>query len=402
MASHGEPLPQPSLAALVRDIHATDVRLVLAVTGGGSQAIADLLAEPGGSRTLLEALVPYSAESLTAWLGSRPEHFCAARTARAMAMTAFQRAVKLGESSVAEAAEPVGIACTASLASDRPKRGAHRAHLALQTATRTLTHSIELSKGARTRGEEERLVASLLLNLIAEAAGLHARLVLDLRADESVEVTDTAAPLAWQRLVSGAVRLVRHERATAASAEEAPQPGLVIFPGAFNPRHAGHFRMVDVATKLLARPVEYEISIENVDKPRLDYTEMATRLAQFDDAPLWFTRAPTFFEKALYFPQAIFVVGVDTIERINDPKYYGNATAARDSALEWIAARGCRFLVFGRASAESGFRTLSDLELAAPLLDICQEVCAEAFRADISSTELRRSAKQDRAPTEDT
>ena len=65
--------------------------IVLAVTGGGSRAIADLLAVPGGSRTLLEAVVPYSASALAAWLGSRPDEFCSAATARAMAMVAFQR-----------------------------------------------------------------------------------------------------------------------------------------------------------------------------------------------------------------------------------------------------------------------------------------------------------------------
>ena len=35
-------------------------QLVVAVTGGGSQAIADLLTVPGASATVLEAVVPYS------------------------------------------------------------------------------------------------------------------------------------------------------------------------------------------------------------------------------------------------------------------------------------------------------------------------------------------------------
>ena len=50
--------------SLIAQIHASPVMAVVIVTGGGAQALADLLAVPGASRTLLEALVPYSEKSL--------------------------------------------------------------------------------------------------------------------------------------------------------------------------------------------------------------------------------------------------------------------------------------------------------------------------------------------------
>ena len=62
---------------------------MLAVTGGGSGAIAALLEVPGASRTVLEAIVPYSEGSLVRWLGGPPDQACSAPTARAMAMAAF-------------------------------------------------------------------------------------------------------------------------------------------------------------------------------------------------------------------------------------------------------------------------------------------------------------------------
>ncbi len=51
--------------------------------------------------------------------------------------------------------------------------------------------------------------------------------------------------------------------------------------------------MAEVAAKILGSPVHFEISIQNVDKPLLDYTEMETRAKQFTEKrlPLWFTRA---------------------------------------------------------------------------------------------------------------
>lgn len=385
------------IESLVRAIHASDLRLGLAVTGGGSQAIADLLTVPGGSRTVVEAIVPYSPESLSAWLGSRPDHFCAPRTARAMAMTAYCRArtlrENLGESATA-AEHIVGVGCTASLASDRPKRGPHRVHIALQSTRSTTTYSLELQRGGRTRAGEERLVAAFVLDCIAAEAGVAERPSLPLIAHETIEMVRTEAPSLWQDLVTGNRTLVvRHVGAATPAEEVQPEPGLVLFPGAFNPLHEGHRRMAAVAEELLGKRVEFEISIENVDKPRLDYTEMAARLEQFSDRTVWFSRAATFFAKALSFKGATFVVGSDTLERIDDPKYYNNSETNRDDALRWIALCGCRFLVFGRHDPRRGFVHLGDLSLSTPLAELCQGVPESAFRADVSSTELRRSTQ---------
>ncbi len=168
---------------LAQEVHAREVRFVLAVTGGGSGAISTLLTEPGASRTVLAAAVPYAAEALTEWLGGRPDEFCSPRTGRAMAMAAYFKAVHYDPNSAT-----CGVACTASLASDRPKRGSHRAHVGWQTASTTADYHLELRKGRRTREEEESLVAALVLNAVAEATGAAARLPLSLLEGEHVEL----------------------------------------------------------------------------------------------------------------------------------------------------------------------------------------------------------------------
>jgi hypothetical protein len=53
----------------------------------------------------------------------------------------------------------VGLGATASLASDRPKRGDHRIHVALQTSTQTISFSLTLAKEVRTRRHEEEIAA---------------------------------------------------------------------------------------------------------------------------------------------------------------------------------------------------------------------------------------------------
>ena len=67
---------------LIEDVHASTARMLLVVTGGGTQAIADLLSLPGGSGTVLEAVVPYSIASLEQFLGGSCDQPCSARTAR--------------------------------------------------------------------------------------------------------------------------------------------------------------------------------------------------------------------------------------------------------------------------------------------------------------------------------
>ncbi|MEN6451286.1 MAG: hypothetical protein ABFC96_12405 [Thermoguttaceae bacterium] len=382
-----------SIEQLVQQIHDSPRRMVVAATGGGSRAIADLLEVPGGSRTLLEAVVPYSASAMIALLGGKPDEFCSAPTARAMAMAAFHRARRHETSD----ALPAGVDCTASLATDRPKRGPHRVHVAVQTAATTAAWRLELQKGRRTRAEEERVAGHLLLNAMAAACDVPARLEIELLENERVEQSRVDAPVAWQDILLGKVAAVRvctgdagSETASASPSGEVA-PALVL-PGAFNPLHAGHCRMLQVAQELLGGPAAYELSIVNADKPPLDYMEIERRLAQFPAGqPVYLSRAATFEEKSRLFPGATFLVGVDTLLRIAAPKFYGGSAAGCQAAIERIAACGCRFLVFGRCIDERLVK-LGDLDLPESLRALCREVPPEVFREDVSSTVLRKAA----------
>ena len=365
----------------ISKIHDSGAALVLAVTGGGSLSIGRLLAVPGASRSVLGAIVPYSGAALRSWLNATPEHYCEPYTARLMAMTAFTRARGFASADKIDA-RLLGLGCTASLASDRPKRGAHRAHVAWQSLDATVTWSLELEKGARTRAEEESLVADLVLNAVAEGAGVAERLPLALRAGERVVERRTRAPESWRELVFGDGAPVGVGPATS----EAP----LLFPGAFHPLHAGHRGMAEVARKKLGKPAQYELSVRNVDKPPLDFTEIEDRVAQLRaDEAMWLTSAPTFVEKGRLFPGATFVVGLDTVTRIGEARYYGESESACAEAIAELGRLGCRFLVFGRKCGER-FETLADAVLPAALRGLCAGVGEGEFRLDISSTELRR------------
>ena len=154
---------------------------------------------------------------------------------------------------------------------------------------------------------------------------------------------------------------------------------------AFNPIHDGHRGMINSAREMLGQDVTLELSIRNVDKPPLDFLTMSERCT--DEYELVFSNAPTFAEKSAIFPDTAFIVGLDTIVRIDEPRYYGSETV-RNQALATMAARGVRFLVFGRQTGDS-FNTLTDVSLSKTLEDMCSAVTEDQFRHDISSTEIR-------------
>ena len=123
----------PSDAAwrqLISAVQASGPKAALAITGGGSGAITELLRVPGGSRLLIEAQVPYGEQALAAFLGFAPAQASSADTAIAMARAARARAARL----VPDGGDLVGIGATAALVSDRPRKGEHRFHIAYVNA----------------------------------------------------------------------------------------------------------------------------------------------------------------------------------------------------------------------------------------------------------------------------
>ena len=73
-----------------------------------------------------------------------------------------------------------------------------------------------------------------------------------------------------------------------------------------------------------------------------------TGLEQLAGRPRAADAASTFVEKAQLAPGCVFVVGVDTLQRIADPRYYDDDADRATPRSPSIAEQGCRFLVFGR------------------------------------------------------
>jgi nicotinamide mononucleotide (NMN) deamidase PncC len=370
---------------LIEAIHRTPHKLVLAASGGGATAAGLLLNMPGASRTVLEIVIPYSAQAFAEFLGRVPEQFCSAQTSRAMAARAHERARRLAPRETV-----IGVGCTASLTTDRPKQGDHRFYITTQTDEQNTTYSLKLQKGSRQREDEEAVLDAALLNALAEACGLTERLDPGLLPEEAFQVETTEADLLVSFL-KGRISAICIDN-DGRIRSDAPRPAALL-PGAFNPAHEGHWRLADVAARQLGTPVAFELSVLNVDKPPLSAAGLQWRVSQFAwKAPVWLTRAATFEEKASLFPGVAFVVGADTAGRIIAPRYYSAGEAGVSEAMSHIRKQGCRFLVAGRPDQQGKLVSLEDLHISSDDRDLFTGIPEAIFYMPISSTALRERA----------
>ena len=335
--------------------------------------------------------MPYSASSMAEFLGHSPAQYVSTETAKEIAAVAYNRAVFLGEGQ-----QPVvGLGCTATIATDRAKRGEHGCCVAIWDEAGVDTYSLKLAKGRRDRDGEEDVVSRLVLAALARACGAEIELPLGLLPEERLEVEHAGHDGPIKQLLAGedgqapgmAVSTVTVYPDGRMDVNKAFKGGVM--PGSFSPLHDGHRRLAGVASEMLGGPVMLEISVANVDKPPLDEVEVRRRLEPLKGS--WcvvLTKAPTFREKAALFPGCTFVIGWDTAVRLLDPQYHGGHEAGVLAALAAIRSVGCSFLVAGRLH-DGAFRTLADVAVPKGYSDLFKAIPEERFRADISSTELR-------------
>ncbi|XOV83232.1 MAG: hypothetical protein ACFHXK_20565 [bacterium] len=342
------------------------------VTGGGASFLAETLNTAGASATVLEAVVPYAGQSMAELLGRAPEQAVSATTARQLAITAYERSEALTRDnpSVRDSKQLFGFGCTASLATNRVKRGAHRAHWAIQTAVDTYTFSADYDGD---RDSEEALLREQIWQTLA-----HCLLDHNIEFDDNLVEMHARANPPLRPLLDELP--YRHP----VGAEQ----DRLLLPGSFNPVHDGHKQMLSVAENITGLQGAFELAVKNADKPSLDYLTMEERIEGIGDIPLWLTNTPNFEGKARLFKGATFIVGVDTLARIGELRFYRNHVDLLDRAMQTFVEQDIHFIVFGRLLGDT-FVTLEQLDIPDILKQRCTGVDQNTYRNDTSSTAIR-------------
>jgi len=377
------------IRAVVEGIHSSPTQAVLFLSGGASQIIGWLLSVPGASNTVLETLVPYSRMSMIQLLSKIPSKFCSQDTAEDMALLAYNRALKLST----PGSPVLGVGFTGSLASSRPKLGDHRFHLSTRTADRLWVSTVTLSKGLRTREQEDKVSSHILLQAIAKACMVPATFDSGLTeldvSDECGKQFNEDQEL--EQLINGQICFKIYPFLSGTDMSSAERK--IILSGSFNPLHDGHLKLLEVAASICGDGYPcFEISAVNADKPPLSVSQVKDRVKQFEKVgkTVIISNQPFFYKKAELFPGSCFVIGADTAVRLINPKYYDGDYKKMLEILIGCKNTGCTFLVAGR-NVDGAFKVLEDFDIPEELRDMFISIPTERFRMDIYSTEIRKN-----------
>jgi hypothetical protein len=351
-------------AAGLLDVHA---RVYLACTGAGAGLQKELWSVPGCSSFLAGATFPYAPDATIAFLGFEPERFCTPETAVDLAMASFMEAFDPRE----PGRTPIGLGLTASVASRHEHRGDHRIHLACMTPTKVLAQNITLPKGAGTeaRARDGAAADEAALRLLLVATGLEPE-------GDHEDVTSLARARFFERPT--------FDDAGRRFATSKPPANAVLFPGAFNPPHEGHFAIARGLDENEGRRVVFAITTDPPHKPALSVAELLCRAKMLRGWARVFTQGdPLYLDKARRFPGVPFVVGADALLRMLDARW----GVAVDPLLAELRSLGTRFYVVGRL-VDGAFVTCEDAMRRVPEAYRDLFVGAEG-RWDASSTAER-------------
>lgn len=266
----------------------------VACAGAGSTLITKLWEEPGASEWLSGGTFVYAPVEMEEFLGFPPEEGAvSSTTAIYMAMGAYQRACK-----AKPAGNSIGVGLTAAVATNRIRRGGGE-EFYVAALSKDICALYAYKSDEKTMGKEQRLFQE---DHCSEAA---------LEMLNWCFVKDywkwTIEP---DMLLKTAINYVNSRCGD----------GQILYPGAFNPIHEGHRRLVSTVEALTGDKVCYHINTNNPHKPALTATDLLRRCSG-SESFLVDHNLPLYIDKARAYPGTAMIIGTDALQRMLDPKW---------------------------------------------------------------------------------
>jgi len=399
-----------SLDNLITAIHSSNEiygkRFVFGITGGGSTSLGHLMGQPGASNTVLEFNCTYACESTQDYVNRDSDKqvviksFASLDTAKELGNASLKRALKLLTTQATDLLKlevlnnAVGIGVTCSLASKNWKRGEHRLFASLITNEKEITFSLNLFKGVegspfRSRKEEDDLCGKLIVCICAYECDLlnnetlvSFMLANGLSSHDTLLISDVHLKNTFEDLLDGKIKNVLclpYSNSRLVKIPDVPldllgkytdlKPKLVMLPGSFNPLHPGHTSALVSSLDLIDPKFNpqglFELSVFNVDKPKMEIDDLTLRLKNFLDQsiPIFLTNTPRFVDKAKVYPGISYVVGIDTALRLVDPKYTNGSIEKMTDLLMEMTNKGTTFFVLPRTVSTAKIPPIFSIQL---------------------------------------
>lgn len=329
-----------------------DERSIYIICSGAGAGIQKRLWEiPGISKVLVGSEFPYgNSDEL---LGFKPNKYVCEKTAIEFAMKAYYKACKYGTN-------PIGLGLTASVASLVEHRGEHKICCAIMDNNGCKVYERVIEKGV---GEIARLADGNLADMIGISA---------LHGANGFTVVDEGQLL--EIFMEHPLFLPDGRRESYEAGSIGSDLG-VIFPGAFNPPHAGHFYLGDKYN------ATYSITIDSVHKGKISVADCLRRARGLAGRNVLFSLGdPLYIDKARNHPGETFIIGIDAYRRMMDIKWGVDI----GEMLKEFGELGVKFLVSDR---EDDHLVAED--------DIFKRVRIPAEYAWYSSTKIRENGESD-------
>lgn len=351
-------------------------RIFIYSTGYQTGIVSKLLDIPGSSSFFVGAGIPYDTKKTVQLLGHIPTQFVSEEVSIDLAQKAYMEALDLDAADT----NTIGVGITAAISTNRVKKGDCRAFITLISDHGSFHRSTVFQKGV---GSTQRHLDGEVIDIMVE------HLIL-----KGAGISDVEEQEFNQQVLNNLLNNPYFKAdGTRGQINFSDTKEAIFFPGSFNPPHFGHFGIAQEALESSGdEKVIFSTTINPAHKPALTVPEILRRVYQMRGHHFLLTKDdPTFLDKARKFPNSIFVMGADTLDRMMSPSW-GNPI---EPMLQEFIKLNTKFMVCAR-KMDGKLLWLTHIVKKHSILQ--QPQYREIFRDlqcefDISSTELRNKIK---------